>query len=72
MAAKLAPLPQASLSWVDAQGKPTQAFYLFMAAQAANNVGPFVSAANDAAAQKAGVPLNGLYENGGGVRIRKA
>jgi hypothetical protein len=63
-AAKLAPLPQASIPWVDSQGRPTQAFYRFMAALAANNTGPYVSAANDAAAASAGVPLNGVYDDG--------
>jgi hypothetical protein len=61
---KHAPLPQASLPWVDGQGRPTQAFYNFMVALAANNTGPYVSAANDTAAAAAGVPLNGVYDDG--------
>lgn len=70
MASKRAPLPQASIPWVDGQGRPTQAFYQFVTAIAANNIGPLVSAANDAAADKAGVPVNGLYQASGTVRIR--
>jgi hypothetical protein len=67
---KLAPLPQASIPWVDQQGRPTQPLRQFMTALAAGNIGPLVSAANDAAAAKAGVPINGLYEASGAVRIR--
>jgi hypothetical protein len=70
MASRLAPLPQVSIPWVDQEGRPTQSFYRFMAAIAANNVGPFASAANDTAAAKAGVPVNGLYESAGAVKIR--
>ena len=68
--AKLAPLPQSSFPWVDQQGRPMQGFYQFMTALAVNNIGPLASAANDAAAAKAGVPINGLYESSGTVRIR--
>jgi hypothetical protein len=68
--AKLAVLPQASMPWVDKEGRPTQAFWQFMSAIAANNIGPFASAANDTAAASAGVPINGLYQNAGAVRIR--
>jgi hypothetical protein len=70
MAQKLAPLPPVSVPWVDAQGRPTLAFTQFMTAFAANNIGPLPSAANDAAAAKAGVPVNGLYQASGVVRIR--
>jgi hypothetical protein len=70
MAAKLAPLPQVSIPWIENQGRPTQAFFQFMTAIAANNIGPLVSAANDTAAEKAGVPINGLYQSSGAVRIR--
>ena len=68
--AKLAVLPQATTAWVDAQGRPTLAFLQFMLALAANNIGPLPSAANDAAAAKAGVPVNGLYHASGVVHIR--
>ena len=67
---KLAPLPQASIPWVDQMGRPNQAFYQFMKALAAGNIGPLLAAANDAEAAKAGVPINGLYESSGSVRIR--
>ena len=70
MALQLAILPQASFPWVDKEGRPTQAFWRFMSAIAANNIGPLTSAANDAAAAAAGVPINGLYQNSGAVRIR--
>lgn len=33
-------------------------------------VGPLVNAANDAAAQAAGVPIQGLYRTGNAVQIR--
>lgn len=70
MAARLAILPPPSITWIDAQGRPTQAFTQFMAAIAANNIGPLAAAANDAAAATAGVPINGLYQSSGAVRIR--
>ncbi len=71
MTKKLAVLPIVTTPWVDAQGRPTIGFFQFMQAVAANNIGPLASAANDAAAASAGVPVNGLYENGGQVFIRK-
>lgn len=70
--AKSAVLPQISVPWVDKDGRPTEQFRNFMLALAANKVGPFPSAANDAAAKAAGVEVNQLYENSGSVRIRKA
>jgi hypothetical protein len=68
--AKRAVLPQISIPWVDKEGRPTPAFWQFMSAFAAGNIGPLVSAANDTAAASAGVPINGLYQNAGAVRIR--
>lgn len=70
MATKLANLPPISNQWVDKNGVPTQAFAQFMSALAANTLGPFPSAVNDAAAAKIGVPVNGLYQASGVVRIR--
>ena len=70
MTAKLAPLPQVTTPWVDAQGRPTIAFMQFMQAQAANTIGPLTAAADDASAAKAGVPVNGLYQASGVVRVR--
>jgi hypothetical protein len=70
MTARLAVLPQPSLPWVDSKGRPTQSLISFMTALAAANIGPLVSATNDAAAKTAGVPVNGLYEASGVVRIR--
>jgi hypothetical protein len=72
VATKLANLPPISNSWIDSQGRPTQAFAQFMSALAANTLGPLPSAANDAAAAKVGVPVNGLYQASGVVRIRIA
>ncbi len=70
MAAKLAVLPTPSLPWIDKEGRPTLALIQFMTAIAAGNIGPLVSAANDAAAAAAKVPVNGLYQSSGAVRIR--
>ena len=67
---KLANLPPISNQWVDSRGVPTLAFAQFMSALAANTLGPLPSAANDAAAAAAGVPINGLYQASGVVRIR--
>lgn len=69
-APKLAVLPSSALPWVDQQGRPTLPLIQFMTALASSNIGPLTSAANDAAAAKAGVPVNGLYETGGAVKIR--
>ena len=69
--AKQANLPPISHNWVDGRGVPTIQFGQFMAAIDANVVGPLVSAANDADAAKAKVPINALYEASGVVRIRK-
>lgn len=70
-------LPQGSLPWVDAQGRPTQAIAQYMAKLdalirllAAENTGGLVNAANDAAAATAGVQINGLYRNGSAVMMR--
>ena len=63
-------LPVATDQWIDSQGKPTIAFLQFMDATARNVTGPFIEAANDAAAAAAGVPINGLYHNSGGIRVR--
>jgi len=49
---------------VTGRGPPEVGFVL-------NNETGFVAAASDAAAAAAGVPLRGLYENAGAVRIRK-
>lgn len=67
---KLSVLPSSALPWVDQTGRPTTSFIQAMTALFANNIGPLTSAANDAAAAKAGVPVNGLYESSGAVKIR--
>jgi hypothetical protein len=67
---KLSVLPPSSTPWVYPTGQPTPAMIQFMTALAASNIGPLISAANDAAANKAGVPINGLYQSAGAVRIR--
>lgn len=71
-ARKFAPLPPINVPWVDGQGRPMDSFRNYMVALAAGNLGPLASAANDAEAKAAGVPVNGLYEASGVVRIRKA
>ena len=72
MAQKLAPLLPTSQPIVDARGVATISFAQFLSALAANNIGPLTSAANDTAAAKAGVPINGIYQNAGAVRVRLA
>lgn len=72
MAQKLAPLLPTSQPIVDGRGVATIPFAQFLSALAANNIGPLTSAANDTAAAKAGVPVNGLYEASGVVRVRLA
>jgi hypothetical protein len=64
MTTRIANLPSPSLPWVDpATGQPKDGFRLFMTLFAAGNLGPFVQAANDAAAAKAGVAVGGVYQN---------
>jgi len=70
MVGKRGVLPQASYPWVDSQGVPTEAFRSFMLAVRDNNIGPLPAALDDVAAAKAGVPVNGLYQNAGSVKIR--
>ena len=67
---RTANLPPASNPWVDGKGVPTIPFAQFLSAIDSNVLAPLVSAANDTAAAKAGVPINGLYQNAGAVRIR--
>jgi hypothetical protein len=73
----VAPLPPLTARWVESAGVPSQIWrqYLLsvdplLRALAVNKVGPLVSAATDAAAATAGVPIGGLYHNAGAVRIR--
>lgn len=56
-------IPLASNQWVNSDGQPTAAFYRAMSALQALNLGPFTRAANDADAAKAGVPVNGIYQD---------
>ena len=72
MAGKLAQLPPITIPWVDESGTPTTQFGPFMVLFAGGNIGPLVSAANDAAAAKAGVSIGQLYQDNGSVRIRLA
>lgn len=68
---KFAPLPSASVPIVDSKGCPTPAFYQWaLAVAGSQNVGPLVAAVNDAAAATAGVPIGGLYQASGAVKIR--
>lgn len=71
----LPPLPSPALKWFDAQtGQPAPAFRDWCLSidriLRGGLFGTLVSAANDAAAAAAGVPLNGLYRNGSAVLIR--
>jgi hypothetical protein len=47
-----------------------QAFYQFLTAFSSGNIGPLASASSDGEAATAGVPVNGIYQSGGIVRIR--
>jgi hypothetical protein len=63
VAARRAVLPPTSVPWFDPQtGLPVEPFRTFMLAFAALQFGPFVQAANDAAAAKAGVVVGGVYQ----------
>ena len=71
----LPPLPPPALGWFDPRtGRPTDVFRDWVVAVdrifRGGLLGTLVSAANDAAAAAAGVPLNGLYRNGSAVQIR--
>lgn len=69
------PLPQAVTNWLFAQGRQDFAQYLLKAdalltAIAAGNVGNLTNAANDQAAQRAGVAIGQLYRNGSVIQVR--
>lgn len=84
MAAFKQPAPRSEQTWIDGAGRPLQLLYLWVAAldqtfrgfigatnsASAPVVGPLVQATNDAAAKTAGVPVGGLYQNSGAVRVR--
>jgi hypothetical protein len=63
-------LPPTSQPWMNQDLTPADMFRNFMVTFAALNVGPLVSASDDAHAAKAGVPINTLYQAAGVVRIR--
>lgn len=64
MTTRVANLPSPSLPWIDAKsGRPTDSFRLFMTLFAAGNFGPFIQAADDASAAKAGVAVGGVYQD---------
>jgi len=67
---RFAPLPSPSLPWVDKDGRPYRPLVSFLRAFSVGNIGPLVSAANDVEAAKAGVPINGIYQANGSVKIR--
>jgi hypothetical protein len=77
--ATLTPLPPLTARWINADdGSPAQILRQYvlsldalMRGLAGGKVGPLPSAANDAAAAKAGVGIGFLYENAGALRIRK-
>lgn len=69
------PLPLSNLPWFDPKtGVPTIAFSQWAtqldAVLRGGLLGALTSAANDAAAKAAGVPVNGLYRNGSTVMMR--
>jgi hypothetical protein len=69
------PLLPPSVPWFNPKtGAPTLEFARWAttidAVMRAAQFGALVSAANDAAAKAAGVPVNGLYHNGSNVLIR--
>ena len=70
------PLPQASLTWFNTQGRQDFAQYMLkidalITAMAGGNVGTLTNAANDAAAATAGVAIGQLYRNGSVVQVRE-
>ena len=71
----LPPQPQPALRWLNPKnGQPEDPFRDWALAVdrilRAAQFGTLVNAVNDAAAQAAGVPVNGLYRNGNAVQIR--
>lgn len=74
MAKTQIPQPQSTQKWINPDGTPSLVFFQYMLSVNQlllnNQFGPFVNAANDAAAAAAGVPINGLYRNGNAVQIR--
>lgn len=69
------PLPNPPQRWFDpATGRPTIEFGRWAtqvdAILRGALFGTLISAANDAAAATAGVPVNGFYRNGSAVQIR--
>jgi hypothetical protein len=77
MAKKQSPQPPSSTQWINPDGTPSLQFLTYMksldvllTSLAGNALGPLTNATNDARAAAAGVPLNGLYQNAGAVRIR--
>lgn len=71
----LQPLLPPSVPWFNPKtGAPTLEFARWAttvdAVMRAAQFGTLITAANDAAAKAAGVPVNGLYRNGSAVNIR--
>jgi hypothetical protein len=68
-------LPQPATAWLTAQGRLDLAQYLtkldaLITALAAGDVGTLINAANDAAAERAGVAVGSLYRNGSVIQVR--
>jgi hypothetical protein len=77
--ANLSPLPPLSAAWVDKNGVPTLIWRQYLISSdavlrgiAGATIGPLTAAASDAAAAAAGVPVGGLYQTSGTVKIRQA
>jgi hypothetical protein len=72
MTAGSKPLTPAGIPVVQMNGIPTVEFgaWLDYVNRFIVAPGPFVSAANDAAAAAAGVPIGGMYRTGNAVQVR--
>ena len=75
--ADLTPMPLLTARWVEADGTPSQIWRNYLVSVdrllrglAGASIGPLTNAANDAAAAAANVPIGGLYQASGTVRIR--
>jgi hypothetical protein len=64
-------LPQVTIPWVDAEGRPVRLFANYMVLlDQLKHPGVLVDAANDAAAKTAGVMVGELYRSGSQVMVR--
>jgi hypothetical protein len=73
----LTPLPPLTAKWINDDGSPSLVWRQYLVSVdkllrtlAGASLGTLTSAANDAAAGAAGVPIGGLYQTSGTVKIR--